>query len=89
MDTQGISSEMQLIGRQARAAASVLASATAAQKQAALEAAATAIWSNRAEIITANAEDMTEARAKGLSAPSPPWSRGFARLLRNAIRLAK
>ena len=55
------------VGRAARAAALELAVAPSAQKDAALEAAATAIWEDRAALLTANAEDRAAGRAKGLS----------------------
>ena len=56
------------IGQNARAAAQKLAHATAERKHAALIAAADAVWSRRAEIMTANAKDMEYGREKGLSA---------------------
>jgi glutamate-5-semialdehyde dehydrogenase len=59
---------MQSIGREARKAATVLATAPASQKEAALHAAADAIWAGRAAILAANAADMEGGRAKGLSA---------------------
>jgi glutamate-5-semialdehyde dehydrogenase len=59
---------MQGIGREARKAATVLATAPAAQKQAALMAAADAILAHRGAILAANAIDMAGGRAKGLSA---------------------
>ena len=59
---------MQSIGREARKAATVLATAPASRKEAALHAAADAIWAGRAAILAANATDMAGGRAKGLSA---------------------
>ncbi len=56
------------IGRRARAAARVLALATAAQKDTALAAMADAIRARRAAILAANAEDVAEARASGTTA---------------------
>ncbi len=50
----------------ARAARGFLSAATRAQKDAALEAAAAALWARREEIIGANGEDMKNARAAGL-----------------------
>lgn len=68
MDTQtDIASVMADIGARARMAAATLASATAEQKEAALKAAAAAVWTNRADIIAANAEDLAFGAAKGLS----------------------
>jgi glutamate-5-semialdehyde dehydrogenase len=58
---------MRDIGQRAKAAASVLASATAERKQAALIAAGDAIMDQRQEIATANALDMEFGREKGLS----------------------
>ena len=51
----------------AKAAAAELAFAPAEAKQAALEAAADAVWSRREEIIAANAKDMAYGEEKGLS----------------------
>ena len=55
------------IGRQARAAAKVLAGASTATKNAALLAAARAIRANREVILAANREDVAEAERKSLS----------------------
>ncbi|MEQ8164592.1 MAG: gamma-glutamyl-phosphate reductase, partial [Alphaproteobacteria bacterium] len=57
------------IGQAAKAAARVLAGADGETKNRALGAAAAAIRARRAEIRTANAEDMALGREKGLSAP--------------------
>jgi len=59
---------MHAMGARARAAASELATVSAADKTAALMAAADAVWNRRAEIIEANALDMDYGRDKGLSA---------------------
>ncbi|MEM9098500.1 MAG: glutamate-5-semialdehyde dehydrogenase [Pseudomonadota bacterium] len=59
---------MEGIGQRARAAAVVLASAPAQQKEQALEAAADAILAATPAIIEANAKDMDFGREKGLSA---------------------
>ncbi|MGQ0834063.1 MAG: glutamate-5-semialdehyde dehydrogenase [Gammaproteobacteria bacterium] len=59
---------METLGRRAVQAARALASASTAQKNAALEAAAAAIRARRAAILAANAIDMDAARAKPLSA---------------------
>jgi len=56
------------IGRAALAAAQVLARADAAQKNAALEAAAQALRRRRDEILAANAQDLEVARSSGLAA---------------------
>src|SRR5262245_50713171 len=53
------------LGRQARAAARVLAHAPAAQKDRALSAIAQAIRARRAEILAANADDFAAAKAAG------------------------
>ena len=58
---------MARIGERARAAAAELASVTAGQRAAALDAAAEAIAVRRDRIAKANAEDMAAAREKGLS----------------------
>lgn len=55
------------IGTRAKAAAVTLATASAERKQAALIAAADAIWKNRDAIFAANAEDMVFGAEKGLS----------------------
>ncbi|WP_424933571.1 glutamate-5-semialdehyde dehydrogenase [Amaricoccus macauensis] len=62
-----IKSLMQSIGEQAKSASVLLASASPAQKALALEAAADAVWAARADILDANAIDMTAAREKGIS----------------------
>lgn len=59
---------MDRIGRAARAAAQVFASASAERKHAALIAAAEAVWSRRADILAANDKDMAFAAEKGLAA---------------------
>jgi glutamate-5-semialdehyde dehydrogenase len=58
---------MNELGRQARAAARVLALAPAEHKDRALEAMERAIRANAAAILAANAEDVTEARASGVT----------------------
>ena len=60
--------EMRALGANARAAASVLAKASTEQKNAALVAAAASLWSHEAELLAANSEDVTAAKAKGLDA---------------------
>lgn len=62
-----IAALMQDIGQRAKAASARLGFASAAQKQAALSAAADAVWARRAEIIAANLRDMEYGRDKGLS----------------------
>ncbi|RED11202.1 glutamate-5-semialdehyde dehydrogenase [Pontivivens insulae] len=68
MKDMDVRNEMIAIGKAARAASTVLASAPAPQKQQALEAAADAVWAARDAIIAANAKDMEFGRDKGLSA---------------------
>ena len=58
---------MAQIGENAKAASAELAFAPAETKRAALEAAADAVWSRRAEIIEANKKDLEFGRNKGLS----------------------
>jgi len=65
--TGDIAAAMAKIGRGARAAARTLALAPADQKNQALAAMATAIRAQKAAILAANAEDIAEARAGGLS----------------------
>jgi glutamate-5-semialdehyde dehydrogenase len=62
-----ITSIMQEMGRQAKAAAAELAYAPSERKDAALRAAADAIEADRAALLEANAGDMARAEAKGLS----------------------
>ena len=59
--------QMQELGRRARAAARVLARATAAQKNAALEAMAEEIVRSGTAILAANAEDLARGEASGLT----------------------
>ena len=66
-DQDNIPALMADIGARARAAAARLATASAEAKQAALEAAAEAVWEARADIIAANAKDLEFGRDKGLS----------------------
>ena len=58
---------MHEIGANARAAAAILAASPATAKQKALEAAADAVWSQRAHIIAENVKDMAYGANKGLS----------------------
>ena len=67
-DLDDIPAVMADIGARARAAAAGLAYASAERKHAALIGAAEAVWTRRAEIIEANAQDMDYGRDKGLSA---------------------
>jgi glutamate-5-semialdehyde dehydrogenase len=55
------------LGREARAAAAVLAQVPAATKRAVLETAAEELRASRAAVLAANAEDVAEAKARGLS----------------------
>ena len=66
-DLDDIPALMDGLGRAARDAAAELASADAATKAQALNAAADAVWAARAEIIAANALDLDYGRDKGLS----------------------
>jgi glutamate-5-semialdehyde dehydrogenase len=58
---------MTQMGRAARAAATILATADASDKALALNAAADAIWATRADILAANAKDMDFGLERGLS----------------------
>lgn len=62
-----IQSMMQELGRNAKAAAAQLATASSESKEAALLFAADQIWATRADIIEANAKDLDYGRDKGLS----------------------
>ncbi len=59
---------MQTLGQQARAAARLIAKASTAMKNAALLAMAAEMRARRDELLAANAEDVVEAQAEGLSA---------------------
>lgn len=59
---------MNRMGAAAKAAASVLATAPTARKNAALKAAAVALRANEQKILAANAQDMAAGKAKGLTA---------------------
>lgn len=63
-----LESRMRQLGEAAKAAASMLATASADAKNAALRAAAQALRADRADLLAANAQDMEAASAKGLSA---------------------
>jgi len=65
--TGDIAASMAAIGRDARLTARVLALAPAAQKDRALDLMAAAVRAQKARILAANAEDLTEARAGGLT----------------------
>jgi glutamate-5-semialdehyde dehydrogenase len=66
-DLDDIPALMADIGARARAAATRLATAPAAANRRALEAAAEAVWTRRAEIMAANARDLAFGRDKDLS----------------------
>ena len=66
--TDNIPALMAEIGQRAKAAAADLAFARPDAKEAALNAAADAVWARRAEIIAANEKDMAFGSEKGLSA---------------------
>jgi glutamate-5-semialdehyde dehydrogenase len=66
--TGDIAAAMALLGRQARAAAHVLALAPAVQKDRALERMAAAIRAAETQILAANAEDAAEAKKAGATA---------------------
>lgn len=65
--TQDITSLMADIGARAKEAATVLATASAERKHAALVSAAEAVWAAREDIYAANAKDMAFGADKGLS----------------------
>src|ERR1017187_5320832 len=64
---QSMVKTMAAIGRNARLAARALALATTAQKNRALDLMAAAVRAQKAGILAANAEDLSEARAGGLT----------------------
>ena len=65
--TGDLAAIMAAIGRDARAAARTLALASAEQKDRALTAMAAAVRAQKTQVLAANAEDINEARAAGLS----------------------
>lgn len=66
-DHDAIGPMMAQIGADARAAATILATASAEAKSKALTAAADAVWAARADIIAANKDDLAFGAEKGLS----------------------
>ncbi|MEL7176709.1 MAG: glutamate-5-semialdehyde dehydrogenase [Pseudomonadota bacterium] len=66
-DMENVTDMMADLGARAKAAAAELAFAPAEAKEAALNAAADAVWAQRAAIIEANAQDMAFGRNKGLT----------------------
>ncbi|MEE9428036.1 MAG: gamma-glutamyl-phosphate reductase, partial [Paracoccaceae bacterium] len=67
-DADNIPALMANIGASAKIASGQLATASADAKRAALEAAAIAVWVQRADIIAANKQDMAYGVDKGLNA---------------------
>ena len=65
--TGDLAASMAEIGQKARSAARVLALASTAQKDQALDRMAAAVRSQKSRILAANADDVTDARAAGLS----------------------
>jgi glutamate-5-semialdehyde dehydrogenase len=65
---QDLASQMEAMGYAAKEAALTLSVAPAEVRDAAIRAAAAAIWDRREDILAANGRDMAAARAKGLSA---------------------
>jgi glutamate-5-semialdehyde dehydrogenase len=68
VQTSDLAAVMDRLGRDAAAAATVLARASTATKNEALARIAASLRARRAELLAANARDMDAARAKGLSA---------------------
>ncbi|MBR9649772.1 glutamate-5-semialdehyde dehydrogenase [Thalassovita aquimarina] len=66
-NTDNIPALMADLGKRAKAASAELAFAPAEVKRAALEAAADAVWANRADIVAANEKDMAFGIDKGLN----------------------
>ncbi len=66
-ETSSISKIMADIGARAKKAAAVLSCASVQNKREALMAAADAVWARRAEIISANEQDLAYGRDKGLT----------------------
>ncbi|MBY6065683.1 glutamate-5-semialdehyde dehydrogenase [Leisingera aquaemixtae] len=66
-ENENIPAVMAELGKRAKQAAQILATASAERKHAALIGAAEAVWNRRAEIIAANVKDLEFGRGKGLS----------------------
>ena len=66
MDTIDIKTYMQSVGREARAASRLMARAETAAKNQALTAMAAAIQRDQQKLLAANAQDVADAKAKGL-----------------------
>lgn len=66
-ENENIPAMMAELGKRAKQAAQILATASAERKHAALIGAAEAVWSRRHEIISENAKDLEFGRNKGLS----------------------
>ncbi|UWQ30521.1 glutamate-5-semialdehyde dehydrogenase [Leisingera sp. M523] len=66
-DNENIPAVMAELGKRAKQAAQILATASAEHKHAALIGAAQAVWTRRAEIIAENVKDLEFGRNKGLS----------------------
>ncbi|KIC08445.1 gamma-glutamyl phosphate reductase [Leisingera sp. ANG-M1] len=66
-NTENIPAVMAELGKRAKQAAQILATASAERKHAALIGAAEAVWNRRAQIIAENAKDLEFGRGKGLS----------------------
>lgn len=67
-DLENIPALMEDLGKRAKKAAGLLATASAERKAKALQTAADMVWANRASIIEANAKDLEFGRNKGLTA---------------------
>lgn len=67
-DLENIPALMEDLGKRAKKAAGLLATASAERKAKALQTAADMVWANRASIIKANAKDLEFGRNKGLTA---------------------
>ncbi|MEL7183888.1 MAG: gamma-glutamyl-phosphate reductase, partial [Pseudomonadota bacterium] len=67
MTDDDIPALMMQMGQAARDASAVLATASAAQKEAALLGAARALWDQRRDVLAANEKDMVFGRDKGLN----------------------
>ncbi len=68
-DLDNIPALMAGIGKRAKAAAQILATASADSKEKALMTAADVVWARRADIMLANEKDIAFAREKGLTTP--------------------
>src|SRR5262249_1343661 len=99
VEASTVATMMREIGQRAKSAARILALASTAQKDKALAGMAEALRAREADILSANADDMAEAKAAGATAAfpdrpgrggaAPPWPTGSTACGRSPIRWAR